>query len=314
MTFLPAGFIDGSRVTGEMLRRAMWIATRGVHGTATADSFKVTQLATPGSAVLVAPGGGAVTTLFAGAPSIQTYTVANDATVTLPIPANSSGSPVSWQVIIRVRDPQYAGESVPGAPLTDTYTTLEAVSALPTDKPYLWLATVTLPASTATVTNAMITDRRVLALAKSQREPVRILQPQTNNNMSYSTTVYQNWPQELVNSNPIYHQTYTSPKWASAAVVKVSVAGIYATGTAPAYGGIRLMFNGTPTNHAIVYSEGVPNRVTVLGAWNLLIPSNLRGTTLAFDLQGTCSSGADDTLRADFQTQLIWEVEWQETI
>jgi hypothetical protein len=308
MTFLPTGFVDGSRVNGEMLRRAMWIATRGTYGVATGDSFKVVALGTPGAAVLINPGGGAVTTAFPGAPVIQTYTLGNDAAVNLPIPANNSGAAVTWHVIVRVRDPQYAGETVPGSPQTDTYNTVEAVSALPSGKPYLHLATIVVPANTSAITQAMITDKRILIAARSQQEAARVLTFSSNNDMPVS--VYANWPTE---SNK-YRQSYTSPPWASQAFVKVTAAGVYATGTAPIYGGMRLMFNGSASQHAILYSEGSPNRLTVVGMWALDIPANLRGTTVNFDLQGDNSSGAGKTLRADFQTQLGWEVVWQENL
>lgn len=311
MTLMTAGFIDGSEVHGETLRRAFWIAMRGSYGVANQDSLKVKPTPTPSAGVLIGPGGGAVQQSYADAPAIQTYTVANDADIFLPIPANNSGSTVVWQVIARVKDPQYAGESTPANPRTDPYTVVEAVSSLPTGKPYLHLATINLTPNTAVVNGGAIVDRRVLFAPRQQAEPVRIQRPTVGN--EFLNNNYAGWPSETAIGGS--KQTYTAPKWATSATVRVTVAGLYTTGPTPIYGGLRLMFNGSATEHVIVYSEGSPNRVTAIGTWNLDIPAAIRGGSAVFELQANNSSGGTGkTIKGDNQTQVTWDVTWLEVV
>lgn len=310
MTFLPAGFIDGARTSGEVLRRNTWIATRGATGVATASSLKVVALGTPGGAVIISAGGGVMATMFADAAGIQSYTVANDSAYNLPVPANGTGSAVTWQVIVRVRDPQYAGETTPADPLTNNYTVPELVSTVPTGRPYLWLATIVVPASTAAITNAMITDRRILASPRFQPEPMRVVNPSVNSDMYYNP--YGNWP---LASN-LYQQIYRVPLWATMASVKITINGLYVVGPAPVFGGVRLVLPqiGTVTDHGIIYSESAPNRVGMSRGWNIVIPTARQGTDLEFDTQGQNTKGSPSQLRGDYQTQITWELTWLESL
>lgn len=309
MAFLTAGYVDGSRVKAEVLRRQTWITSGGAAGVADVDSLRVVALGTPGSSVLINPGGAIVPTAFPDAPSIQSYVIANDAAVAIPNLGNSSSSPVTWQIIARVVDPQYAGNSTPADPLTNPYTIAEAVSTLPVGKPYQWLATVVVPNNTSAITQAMITDRRQLARARQLVEASRTIRPTVPNDMF--KTGYLPWPTETaIGGNK---QAYTVPKWASRVTLRMTIAGIYVSGGPPIWGGIRTNFNGTVTTHAIVYAEATPTRIPIIGSWTFDVPANLRGTTVEFELEGYNSSGAG-TIRADNQTDFIWDVTWTEKV
>ena len=310
MTFLTAGYIDGSRLSGEVLRRALWSATRGMTGVSNADSLKVQALGTPGAAVLVNAGGGVAQTKFAGAPPIQSYTVGNDSGVTLAVPA-SGGSASTWQVIVRVKDPQYAGESTPTEPLEDSYTVLELVSSVPAGKPYLWLATIVVPPSTATITNAMITDRRQIAEPRVRPDPP--VTTATATASDFRGTGYETWP---ATSGAGTIQVVI-PEWATKIVVRIDVNGILAdqtSGGPPAYGGVRAFFNGIASPHSIVYASNLPTRIGVCGAWTFDIPAAWRGSTRPVSVQAMKSSPGNNYLRADQQTQLIWSITWHEAL
>lgn len=280
-------------------------------GVATVDSLKVQALGTPGGAVIINAGGGTVQTAFPGAPNIQSYTVANDSAYQLTVPANNGGSPKTWQVIARVRDPQYAGETTPGSPLTDSYTTAELVGSLPAGKPYLQLATIVLPASTSAVTNAMITDRR--QLAEPRVRPVVPVSTATATASDFRSTGYEEWPA----TNNAGHVAFDVPAWATKLTVRIDVNGILADATSggpPVYGGVRVLFNGVTSPHSIVYASNIPTRLPVSGAWSFDVPSSMRGTTQTVTVQAMKSSPGNGYLRADQQTQLVWSLTWHEQL
>lgn len=307
MALLQAGYIDGARVKAELLRREAWISSGGVSGVADALSLKVNPLGTPGAAVVVNAGGGIAETGFSDAPKVQSYVVGNDSAITLPVPSTAG----TWQVVISIRDPQYAGQTVPSDPLNDKYCDLELLPALPTGKPYLWLATITKPATSA-VDASMITDRRVLARPRQFQEVPRIVNASGSNDMWYNP--YGNWPL----TNEAYKQTYNVPTWATHAVITLLINGIYVptAGAAPVYGGIRLMFPqlGVSTDHAIVYSDSLNNRVGIARGYSVAIPESRRGQTLDIHLQGQNTKGNPTQLRADYQTQFTWSLMWLERL
>lgn len=314
MAFLTAGFIDGSRVKAEVLRRQTWITSGGASGVADTGSLKVVALGTPGSAVLINPGGGIVATKFPDAPAIQSYTIANDAAYQLSNLGNSSSSPVTWEVVARVIDPQYAGNPTPADPQTNAYTVAEAVSSLPVGKPYLWLATIVVPGNTAAITQAMITDRRKLARARQQIEPARTVRPTVPNDMFYGTNGadYRPWPTETaIGGNK---QSYLVPEWATKLSIRIDAAAIYALGSAPVFGGMRIKFNGVVSTHAILYAETTPTRINAIRTWTFDVPANLRGTTVDIEIEGNNSSGSPRILRADNQSDFVWNVTWLETL
>ena len=166
---LPAGFIDGGRVYGETLRRALYASTAGATGVVRSDDLRVVALATPGPAVVISPGAGVIATRYTDADPGQSYSVSVGAALTLPVPANNTPSTRTWHVIIRVTDPQYVGESVPDDPEDATYTVAELVATLPTTRPFLHLATLRVPANTGVVVPSAIEDTRRIAQPRSVR-------------------------------------------------------------------------------------------------------------------------------------------------
>lgn len=166
---LYSGFIDGSQVTGEMLRRALYASTGGNTGISRPGDLKVTAQTTPGSTIRVARGGGVIATSFSDADPGQSYAVSNTASTSIAVPANTGTVTKTWHVIYKVRDPQYQGEVIPSNPATDSYGDLLVVDTLPSARPYLYLAQLKVPGQTATITNAMITDKRQLAQPRTER-------------------------------------------------------------------------------------------------------------------------------------------------
>lgn len=301
MAFLPVGFIDGETVNAETLRRAFWIANQGATGVAQPDDLKVTQLSVPGAGVLIAPGGAVVTTAFQNAPTIQSYTLANDATVQLNIPGNSTGSNITYYIIARVSDPQYAGE--PAA--TNYLPIIEAVTSLPVAKPYLLMATAVMRANTATITDADITDKRKLARARKVRNVVMKF-PGVDKVMS--TASYITWP---LDDGVVYVDV---PIWARTLKVIVTISGIETTASsaAPAVGGITTSFAGAvhPQNGIVVATSN--GRQTFTGAWQYAVGSSLRGQNVVrLDIKARRTSAGGNFV-ADYQSTIVVDYEFSE--
>ena len=161
MTLLPAFAIDGGRVPASMLRQVAWVATSGAGGVVQPRDFKVTALTTPAAFVNIGPGGAVIPTRYINSTSQQSYVVANDWTYSIDVPPAGASSRRVY-VILRINDPQYAGQ-VPADPETATYCEVVTVSSLPTSYPFIALARIDIPANTAAITNAMITDLRNVA-------------------------------------------------------------------------------------------------------------------------------------------------------
>lgn len=167
MALLPAYAIDGGRVPASMLRMVAWVATGGASGIVTPTDLKVTALTTPGGAVSIAPGGAIIPTRFGNSTKQQSYAVANDQAFNVSIPAAGASGRTDY-VILRISDPQYAGQA-PANPEEALYCEVVTVSSLPTSYPYVPLAKIVLPSNTATITNAMITDLRKVAVPRRSR-------------------------------------------------------------------------------------------------------------------------------------------------
>ena len=171
MTLTQAYAVDGGRVPAAMLRRTLWASTGGATGVIGVGDLKVTALPTPGTSVNVAPGGAIMATRYAGASANETYAVVNDATVSVAIPATGSGGGRTDYIILKIDDWHFDGsQQAPADPKTALYCSLQRVSSITgLGYPFVVLAKITIPASTGTITNAMITDMRKVAQPRTKR-------------------------------------------------------------------------------------------------------------------------------------------------
>lgn len=162
--------IDGVEVPASVARMLAYVAGGGAEGIVEPGGLKVLPLAVPGASVRVMPGAGMVMNRYPGGGQ-QSYPIYEQVQQTVPIVATGSGGGRTDLIIARVRDPEFAAgapgvtfEVIQGVPAGST---AAYVQALP--YPALALARVTLPASTATVTAAMITDLRALGRPRTER-------------------------------------------------------------------------------------------------------------------------------------------------
>lgn len=165
----PVPFVvHGAKHSADVFRQAHHDATSGAEGISTKGSLHVKATGTPSNQVQVAPGGATILNSYSGGAG-QSYSARNASTTLVTVPASDSTGSKSWKIVLRISDPQFGGQA-PADPLVGPYTFIECVSASAaiTD-PHIVLADVVVPASTATVTNGMITSRRELANPRSKR-------------------------------------------------------------------------------------------------------------------------------------------------
>lgn len=301
MTFLPASVIDGARTPAESLRRQLYASTGGRTGVALPSALKVTALATPGPAVVIAPGGASIVSNYPGAAG-QSYAVYNDSAFQVAVPANNTGAPINRHVWLTVRDPQYPGMPVPANPLTDLYMDVQVTAATITDRPAYKLCAIVMPAGASTVTAGMITDTR--DLANPQELTVRVpYLPGADINITKGGT-YTAWagaPQSIY-----------VPDWTTHIVAAVHINGVEYTGTDNAVAGVRMVMNASvDTQNGIVGSKGKSRQaVFVLGRWTLLSGA---GANATFAVQANHTVGTGN-FQLDYQSQLLYEVTFQQRI
>lgn len=241
-------------MSAERARELAWIATGGQTGIVGPESLQVQAQPTPDGTVRVLPGGFAMAatpehltmqTGYTSAPW-QSYMRAVYQTQTVPIsPTGSSGGRVDTIGIV-VDDPQYEGT-------TDSvdwenhqfwrFHVIENASVGSTrphhfgalGRPFMPLAQVNIPASTATITNSMIRDLRFLAVEREKT--VTFLEPANETGSTLTLTSSQDGWYSFPEIGNI-----TVPQWATHMVLEGSLTSFRVTGSGMASGSARLQF------------------------------------------------------------------------
>ena len=299
MTFLPAAVIDGARTHAEAMRRLLYAATGGQTGVALPGDLAVSALPTPGPAVYVGPGSASIVSTFPGAAG-QSYQVANDQSIQVPVPANNTSSTVTYRVCVAVRDPQYPGQPIPSDPLTDTYLDVLVAATFP-DRPHVHLADLTMPGNTSVVNPGAVTDRRVLAKPSELTVPVTYF-PGTN--LTMSKTGYTAWA-----GAP---QTVYIPPWTTHILAEAHINGVDYTGSDDGRAGVKMLMNNSPVaQNGIIGARGKGRQsVFVVNEWRLVGGA---GTNAQFSVQGHQTGGAG-TFTLDYQSQVLFRVTFQQRI
>ena len=292
MAFLRTGFLnrgngnpDDEGVYADTVRFAFWAATSGATGVGQAGDLRVTAAGVPAAQVFVQPGAALIESKFAGS---QSYAVMNDAAVALAVPANASGAVVTWQVIVRVRDAQYAGEAA-----NDGTPVLELVGALPTTKPHVHLATITMPANTGVVAPSQITDRRKLANPRTDEDVRVVVLPTSKTSEAVSVTAEsgEQWPNEGLFS-------FDVPKWATSAIVEAVWSEVVSPATATTakcalwaeIGWGRADVVNTDFLYTTTGGDGAYRKSIVLPG-RVNIPSTMRGLSVSCMMKARLVSG-----------------------
>lgn len=158
---VPWAIGNGAENSVELARAGIYSATSGATGITEPGDFIVKALPTPGAAVRVHKGGGVIKSTYPGVFG-QSYAVQEQSSTDVPVAATGSSGGATKYVYVLIQDTQYSGQTPPSVE-NGPYNEYAVTTTLPTNQPFLLLAKITQPKSTATITNAMITDLREIA-------------------------------------------------------------------------------------------------------------------------------------------------------
>ena len=293
--------VHGAKHSADIFRQAFHESTSGGEGISTPTSLHVRQTATPSNQVRVRAGGAIILNSYQGGAG-QSYAVRNVSDTMVDVPASDSTGPKSYYIIVRVSDPQFAGQA-PEDPLEGPYVFMECVpqSANITD-PHLKLAAVVVPASTATIINSMITSMRELAQPKmitvNRSRPLNLTDVET---LTMTDASGERFP------NSGGGQNIVVPSWATRAIIEAEWLMINER-PGNAYGAIWVEYgplaSGGDTRE---YSTQRFRWNTQAGSdssrgiWKIsddvYIPAALRGSSQVFSMRGYLTYASDGSAR-----------------
>ena len=310
----------GAEHSPEVARLLAYAATGGGEGIATPSSLRVRATSTPSNQVAINIGAGIILNRAIGG-TLQSYIARMPTTDTVTIAATTSSGPRTDLIVAQVEDPNMSGEpwNDPADPTVGPYVFTRVIPNVPSTTTRLQdvsgyegrsaiaLARVTLPANTATITNAMITDLRRMAKPRSERQMPDTSAAPAANNLTNSDFAFWPWA-----NTPL---TVDVPTWATHMIAKMEFLGGQTVGNAG--GQIRLVLGtGSDLYPFGTYSYNYPDplqksRQPVVAAGTLALPASVRGTTQALRMQGLRSSGTGNLFTVD-STYYITDVQFLE--
>lgn len=324
----------GAQHSPEVARLLAYAATSGAEGIVTPSDLKVTPLDVPGGAIRVMPGAALVLNRSAGG-SQQTYVARLPQAEQVAIAPTGSSGPRTDMIVAQIEDPFLPGEpwQEPADPTVGPYVFTRVIPNVPADatriqdvpgyagRSAIPLARIKLPASTGTVTAAMITDLRKVAQPREQSE-VRAMNVLGNEKYTINSTTAapaggQTWPAQAEDIGI----EINIPEWAT--VVKVIATwGSVAMPAGNATGNMWVQIAPTVNPDNIKTETGAYNsdnkgefsRETWVVADTKTIPPALRGTRQKFYPRARIDTGIPTAQRpwADWATSFILHVVFQE--
>jgi hypothetical protein len=301
--------VNGGTHPARTMRMMIRDLSRGSQGVTEYNDLKVSQQTTPGAGVQIADGSAVVRGAAWGQGS---YTQYNVGTALLDIaPTGATGR--TDLVVLRVQDPEYEGTLDPSSDDIGFFAVVSNVSATASAPPAgmtaIPLARITLPANCATVTDAMITDLRGIALPRRDRQIYTASPTATQTWTGNKDGSYVVWP-------PVARWNIAVPAWAVRARVIYTVSALQVV-TGSVYGRVTWQL-GAVASQGTNYDTGAfvggdrAQRVNLISADTVAIPAALRGTTQAlYGLVALAASNAG-ILQADISTTAIADIEFEE--
>lgn len=290
MTWDPVPWFvgGGAQHSPEVARLLAYASTSGAEGIVGTADLRVRPLSVPGPSIRVGGGAALIRDSTSGMPQ-QTYVARlADEDVVEVTPTGSSGGR-SDLVVARIEDPFVPGASWqdPTDPTVGPYVFTRIITNVPAGTTSVKdlglgysavaLARIDLPASTGTVTSAMITDLRKVAIPR--RERILLAGDITG---SYRDTLNapdaandEQWPDASVTDWYV-----DIPEWATHAYITFTLGGVATSGNLFGYMYARLVDGGVSvdTGAVRINTDGVGNgRQTIHNADLVSIPSGLRG-------------------------------------
>lgn len=307
----------GAEHSAEVARLLAHAATGGADGIITPGDLKVVPLAVPGTSIRVAPGGALIPNRYAGGGQ-QTYIGRLPSQDVVPVVATGSAGGRSDLVVARVLDPQYEGQP-PADPVAFQYVRTEIIQGVPAGTtsaaalgltyPAIELARIDLPASTATVTSAMITDLRSVAVPRILTGQIMAF-PTKDDNMP--TGGFSWWPE--------LSTAVECPSWATHLDIVAHVSGVEIAGAAAGvkvYGGVRTYYGTSAKNEIYGGQQGIilgyagqRQHVTIAGQ-HPVRALGMNGKSWQMMVQGVRTSPSG-SIQADYQTNVVMDYRFTE--
>jgi hypothetical protein len=299
--------VNGATHSAQTFRMLVRDLARGNEGITQGDDLKVTQRGTPGGGVSVADGSGVVrgrANTFQGS-----YAICNIGTADVPIAA-TGGTGRSDMVIVRVEDPEYE----PGLnPATDQLAYFQVISgvsgsatAIPDGRTGIPICRIDIPSSTATITNAMITDLRKIANPRRDRR-MYTHSPSGDSTLIGSSTTYSYFSTEP-------GQAIAIPDWATTVRARIDIASLRYS-VADFFGNLRATFGASLTLQSVGLDDDQGNsirKIPAICADTLTVPAGYRGTTQTLRAQANGNSGNAGRINVSTATTFVYDVEFEE--
>lgn len=301
----------------ELARLLAFVGAGGNEGVATPGSMRVAALPTPGGAVRVAPGAAILLNRYPGGGE-QSYAIRNPTATDVAISPTTSAGGRTDLVWARVVDPQYEGAAPPDP---DTYEYVrfgvtQGVSpnlrTLSDPRPIIPLALVTLPASTATVTGAMILDLRQLANPQLRRERASTIIP------GGQSVAFDKNGAGLTPLNAYTNWQAFCPPWAT----HVTFHGHYSSGyvnQGRAVGRLGISAFGVPFAEGVAQSQYYDitssangSRFSVETFGEFAVPAGARGTNVTFVTNQKIDPAHAGRFVLDGYSAAWLDIEWQQ--
>lgn len=312
----------GAEHSPDVARMVAYAATGGSAGVLGSPDFKVTELPVPTTKVRIAAGAAVIPNGYLPAPDFgkQSY-IARAADVTdIDVRATGSSGGRTDAVVVRIDDPQFGGQE-PVDPVVGPYNRFEiienvsasvkSVSELNLPYPAVLLARIAIPASTGTITSAMVTDLR--RVARPRRDRSTVTRPSTGTPAvgavnALTSSTYVKWPTAA-------QWTLEVPSWATHAVVRADVCQ-YVVKAGNTTGTLQVKLGTVTGTDVTSFDENYSgntfrNSLTVIDT--IAIPADMRNTVQTLMVQGKRSQNSG-YVDADAYTTTLFDVEFQERV
>ena len=310
---VPWAIGNGAENSVELARADSFVGSSGATGIVDPTDFKVVALPTPGAAVRVRKGTGVIRNIYPGTFG-QSYVVQEQSNTDVPVAATGSSGAATKYVYVLITDSQYGGQA-PSSVENGPYNDYSVTTTLPSNQPYLLLARINQPASTATITNAMITDLREVANPKekivNRSRPLNLTDVET---LTQTDPIGERFP------NSGGGQNIDVPEWATRAIIETEWLMVNER-PGNAYGAIWVEYG--PLNSGGQDRQYSTQRFrwntqagsdSARGIWkvsdDVYIPAALRGTSQVFSMRGylTSTSGAGARPQMDQHSGIVFKV------
>lgn len=303
----------GAQHSPEIARTFAYAATSGAEGIIASTDLRVAALSTPGSSVRVLPGAALILNRSTGGAQ-QTYAARVASEDVVGVAAQGASGTRYDLVVARVEDPFVAGTpwADPTDPAVGPYVFTRIIPNVPSGTTTLQsvpghegesgiaLARIAIPANTATITDAMITDLRKVARPRRTRDLYNT-QPTTTSTIASSS--WTDW-------TPQANRSILVPSWATQVKVIAHVASV-APASSATLGVVRFALGSSLVGQQNTFDLDASTRATLLTSDTLAIPASYRGTSQVLKLQAARSSGAGN-VKTDTASTVVFDVEFLE--